>query len=447
MAVLLAATAGLYLDAQSAGVTYERILKAAAEPQNWLTYGGTYMSQRYSGLNQITPANVANLESKWVVQNQVFGAWQSNPLVVDGMMYVTQRPNDVMAIDAKTGKVFWLYRYTPSPEARVCCGANNRGVAILGDTLYMGTLDAHLIALDARSGKPLWNVEVGDVKLAYSITMMPLIVKDKVVVGVGGGEFGIRGYVAAYDAKTGKEAWKFYTIPAPGEPGNDSWQGESWKTGAGSVWVTGSYDPDLNLTYWGIGNPGPDWNPDQRRGDNLYTDSVVALDADTGKLRWHFQFTPNDAYDYDSVQVPVLADIEWQGKPRKVMMWANRNGYFYVARPGDRRVPAGQAVRQGELGERPRRQGPSGSDAAAVRLADLAGQPGRDQLVSAVVQSAHRSLLRVGVGKLRNDLPQGGSDLSARAQLLGRRLHSALANPRRADRRHRPAQPHQQLDR
>ncbi len=318
------------MSGQQAGVTYDRILKAAAEPQNWLTYGGTYMSQRYSGLNQITPANVANLESKWVVQNQVFGAWQSNPLIVDGMMYVTQRPNDVMAIDAKTGKMFWLYRYTPSPDARVCCGANNRGVAILGDTLYLGTLDAHLIALDARSGKPLWNVEVGDVKLAYSITMMPLIIKDKVVVGVGGGEFGIRGYVVAYDAKTGKEAWKFYTIPAPGEPGNDSWQGESWKTGAGSVWVTGSYDPDLNLTYWGIGNPGPDWNPDQRRGDNLYTDSVVALDADTGKLRWHFQFTPNDAYDYDSVQVPVLADIEWQGKPRKVMMWANRNGYFYV---------------------------------------------------------------------------------------------------------------------
>ena len=242
---------------QSAGVTYERILKAAAEPQNWLTYGGTYMSQRFSGLNQITPSNVANLESKWVVQNQVFGAWQSNPLVVDGMMYVTQRPNDVMAIDARTGKMFWLYRYTPSPDARVCCGANNRGVAILGDTLYLGTLDAHLIALDARSGKPLWNIEVGDVKLAYSITMMPLIVKDKVVVGVGGGEFGIRGYVVAYDAKTGKEAWKFYTIPGPGEPGHDSWPGDAWKTGAGSVWVTGSYDPDLNLTYWGIGNPGP----------------------------------------------------------------------------------------------------------------------------------------------------------------------------------------------
>ena len=219
-----------------------------------------------------------------------------------------------MAVDAKTGRVFWLYRYTPSPDARVCCGANNRGVAILGDTLFMGTLDAHLIALDARNGRPLWNVAVGDVKLAYSITMAPLVVKDKVIVGVGGGEFGIRGFIAAYDAKTGKEAWRFYTIPGPGEPGHETWKGDAWKTGGGSVWVTGSYDPELNLTYWGVGNPGPDWNPDQRPGDNLYTDSVVALDADTGTLKWHFQFTPNDAYDYDSVQVPVLADIDVAGQ-------------------------------------------------------------------------------------------------------------------------------------
>src|SRR4029077_13477914 len=224
LSATLAAAAGYTLDAQ---VTQDRLLRAASEPQNWLTYNGTYSSQRYSTLDRITPANVSNLESKWVVQNQVFGAWQSNPLVVDGMMYVTQRPNDVMAIEARTGKMFWLYRYTPSPDARVCCGANNRGVAILGDTLYLGTLDAHLIALAARTGKPIWNIEVGDVNLAYSITMMPLIVKDKVVVGVGGGEFGIRGYVVAYDAKTGKEAWKFHTIPAPGEPHNDSWPGDS----------------------------------------------------------------------------------------------------------------------------------------------------------------------------------------------------------------------------
>src|SRR4051812_33871926 len=223
VAPLLVLLATFQLHAQ---VSYDRILKAASEPHNWLTYGGSYSSQRYSLLTQITPANVANLEQKWVVQNQVFGAWESNPLVVDGIMYLTERPNDVMAVDAKTGKLFWLYRYTPSPDARVCCGANNRGVAIMGDTLYMGTLDAHLVAIDARNGHPLWNIQVGDVKLAYSITMAPLVVKNKVIVGVGGGEFGIRGFIAAYDSKTGKEVWRFNTIPGPGEPGHETWSGD-----------------------------------------------------------------------------------------------------------------------------------------------------------------------------------------------------------------------------
>jgi len=323
------ALVGAYrLNAQQ--VTADRILRASAEPQNWLTYNGAYSSQRHSPLTQITPANVTTLESKWVLQDEVFGAWQSNPLVVDGIMYVTQRPNDVMAVDARTGRVFWQYRYAPSPDARVCCGANNRGVAILGDTLYMGTLDAHLVAIDAKNGRRLWDTTVGDPKLGYSITMAPLVVKNKVIVGVGGGEYGIRGFIAAYDAATGKEAWRFNTVPGPGERGYDTWSGEAWKTGGASVWVTGSYDPDLNLTYWGIGNPGPDWNPTQRPGDNLYSDSVVALDADTGALKWHFQFTPNDQYDYDSVQVPVLADLNWNGTQVKAMLWANRNGFFYV---------------------------------------------------------------------------------------------------------------------
>jgi alcohol dehydrogenase (cytochrome c) len=186
---------------------------------------------------------------------------------------------------------------------------------MLGNTLFMGTLDAHLIAIDARNGRPVWNVAVADTKLAYSITMAPLVVKDKVIIGVGGAEFGIRGFIAAYDAATGKEAWRFNTIPGPGEPGHETWSEDDWKTGGASAWITGSYDRALNLIYWGIGNPGPDWNPDQRPGDNLYSDCVVALDADTGKLKWHFQFTPNDGYDYDSVQIPVLAD---------------RNGFFYV---------------------------------------------------------------------------------------------------------------------
>ena len=313
-----------------AQVTSDRIMNAADEPQNWLTYNGTYSSQRHSGLTQITATNVGDLESKWVIQNQVFGAWQSNPIVVDGIMYITQRPNDVMAVDPVTGRVFWMYRHTPAENATVCCGANNRGVAVLGDKVFMGTLDARLIALDAINGRPIWDIEVADVDLAYSVTMAPLVVKDKVIVGVGGGEFGIRGFIAAYDADTGEEAWRFWTIPGPGEPGHETWEGDDWEHGGASVWVTGSYDADLNLTYWGVGNPGPDWNPGQRPGDNLYSDAVVALDADTGELVWYFQFTPNDGYDYDSVQVPVLVDMEWNGVDSKLMMWANRNGYFYV---------------------------------------------------------------------------------------------------------------------
>ena len=313
-----------------AQVTADRLTRASDEPQNWLTYSGTYASQRHTLLRQIDPGNVKNLELKWVLPNQTFGAWQSTPLVVDGVMYVTQRPNDVLAVDARTGRVFWQYRYTASPDARVCCGANNRGLAILGSTLFMGTLDGHLVAIDATGGRPLWNVAIGDPKLGYSITMAPLAVKDKILVGVGGGEYGIRGFVAAFDPASGKELWRFHTVPGPGERGHETWSGEAWKTGGGSVWLTPSYDPALNLTYWGIGNPGPDWNAELRPGDNLYTDSVIALDADTGALKWHFQFTPNDTYDYDSVQIAVLADIQFRGTPTKAMMWANRNGFFYV---------------------------------------------------------------------------------------------------------------------
>ena len=314
----------------TAEVTFDRILNAENEPQNWLTYNGGYSSQRYSKLKQIKRRNVHKLELKWMLQNQVFGAWQSNPIVVDGIMYLTERPNDVMAVDAVTGRVFWMYRHTPAANTQVCCGANNRGVAILKDKVFTGTLDGRLIALDRINGKPLWDVEVGDVNLAYSITMAPIAVKDKIIVGVGGGEYGIRGYVVAYDADTGEQAWKFYTIPGPGEPGHDSWEGDDWEHGGAPVWITGSFDPELNLIYWGVGNPGPDWNAGQRPGDNLYSDSVIALDVDTGELKWHFQFTPNDGYDYDSVQIPVLVDRNWQGKPAKLMLWANRNGYFYV---------------------------------------------------------------------------------------------------------------------
>jgi alcohol dehydrogenase (cytochrome c) len=325
-----ALVASLAAAAAAQRVTPERILRASDEPENWLTYSGAYSSQRHTELREITRGNVRDLEQKWVLQGQVLGAWQSSPLVVDGIMYLTQRPNDVLALDARTGRVFWQYRYTNSADQRVCCGANNRGLAIHGDTLFLGTLDAHLIAIDARNGQPLWKTTVADSKLAYSVTMAPLVIKDLVIVGTGGGEYGIRGFIAAYDVHTGREVWRFNTIPSPGEPGSETWSGDDWEHGGASVWITGSYDAELNLTYWGIGNPGPDWNPDQRPGDNLYSDSVVALDADTGELEWHFQFTPNDAYDYDAVQIPVLVDMQWRGEARKLMLWANRNGFFYV---------------------------------------------------------------------------------------------------------------------
>jgi alcohol dehydrogenase (cytochrome c) len=335
----LLATLAYGLKGQSP-VGYDRLLDAAKDSRNWLMYGGDYFSNRFSSLTQITPANAKTLNLAWVYQSAVAGSWEATPLVVDGIMYVTQRPNDVVALDATTGRVFWIYSYNNATNVKVCCGANNRGLAILGDTLFMGTLDDHLVAIDAKSGRLVWKTEVADSQAGYSVTVAPLAFKDKVIVGVGGGEYGIRGFIAAFDAKTGKQLWKFYTIPGPGEPGHETWEAcppnsaycdpEAWKHGSGSVWVTGSFDPALNLTYWGIGNVGPDYNGDQRPGDNLYTASVVALDGDSGKLRWHYQFTPHDRYDFDSVQVPVLADITWKGAPLKAMLWANRNGNFYV---------------------------------------------------------------------------------------------------------------------
>jgi alcohol dehydrogenase (cytochrome c) len=314
----------------AAQVSSDRLLHSSVEPQNWLTYSGDYSSRHYSLLQQISPANVKDLELKWVFQAQSLQKFESTPLVVDGVMYVTQAPDDVVALDPKTGRAFWVYHYSPSPDAKPCCGRVNRGVAMLGDTLFMATIDAHLIAIDSKNGHPVWNAEVADAAAGYAMTLAPLVIKDKVLVGVAGGEYGIRGFIAAYKAKSGEEAWKFYTIPGPGEPGHETWSGDAWLHGGASVWLTGSYDPDLNLTYWGVGNPGPDYNAAQRPGDNLYSDSVVALDPDTGALKWDFQFTPNDSHDYDSVQIPVLIDTNWNGTPRKLLLWANRNGFFYV---------------------------------------------------------------------------------------------------------------------
>ena len=352
LAVLLAA---LGLTAGRAQVGSDRLDRAVEEPRNWLTYSGNYFSDRHSPLDQITPANIRNLERQWVYQSSAFGlSWEATPLVVDGIMYVTQRPNDIVALDARTGRVFWIYSYPTPADHGACCGANNRGVAVLGERVFMATLDAHVVAIDAATGAELWDVEVADKRLQYAFTLAPLAIKDKVLVGTAGGDRGIRGFIAALDAATGEEVWRFYTIPAPGEPGHETWEPcppnpetfcdpEAWKHGGGSVWLTGSYDPELNLTYWGVGNPGPDWNPAQRPGDNLYTSSVVALDADTGEIRWHFQFTPGDPYDFDAVQIPVLADIERSGTMFKAMLWANRNGFYYVLDRATGRFLTGRA--------------------------------------------------------------------------------------------------------
>ena len=339
---LLAAVLGLVLaDGLAAQVPFARLQGAPTEPHNWLTYSGTYFSQRHSELDQVTPDNVGDLELQWVYQTPVHGPWQSTPLVVDGVMYLTQRPNDIVALDARTGRVFWVYSYPTPSDHRACCGSNNRGVAVLGDRLFMGTLDAHVVAIDAATGAQLWDVEVADKHLAYSFTLAPLAVKDMVVLGTAGGDRGIRGFILALDAATGEEVWRFHTIPGPGEPGprdlgavpaqsGNLLRPEAWMHGGAAAWLTGSYDPELDLLFWGIGNPGPDFYREQRPGDNLYSNSVVALDADTGEIRWHFQFTPADPYDYDAVQIPVLADIERGGQLFKVVLWANRNGFYYV---------------------------------------------------------------------------------------------------------------------
>jgi alcohol dehydrogenase (cytochrome c) len=313
-----------------AQVTFDRLLHPEKEPQNWLSYSGGFESQRHTALKQITPANVKNLELQWVFQQRSLEKFEATPLVVDGVMYTTQAPDDVIALDAATGRVFWAFAAHASDSARTCCGRINRGLAILGDTLFLGTIDGRLIALDAKTGKQVWKVQVAKAESGYSLTHAPLVIKDKVIVGTAGGEYGIRGFIAAFDVKTGKEVWRFYTIPGPDEKNFGTWAGDSWKHGGGSVWVTGSYDPDVNLTYWGIGNPGPDWNGDKRAGDNLYSDCVVALNPDTGELKWYYQFTPHDDFDFDSVQVPILANMDVRGQQRKVMLWGNRNGIFYV---------------------------------------------------------------------------------------------------------------------
>lgn len=329
------------------GLTFERLRNAAKEPQNWMTYWGDYQGRHFSSLSQITPANVKNLQASWAVQMPGESVLETTPLVVDGVMYTSGQPGQVLALDARTGRQIWKYERKPKQLSPYRINPYSRGVALLGNRVFLGTLDAALVALDARTGRQLWETQVADTLAGYSITSQPLVVKDKIITGITGGEFGANGFVDAYDPETGKRLWRFNTVPGRGEPGNDTWAGDSWKQGGAPTWLTGSYDPELDTVYWTVGNPGPDIDGDVRAGDNLYSCSVIALDPNTGKLKWHFQFTPNDTHDWDSTEDVVLVDREIRGQMRKLLLHADRNGFVYeIDRVTGKFVGASAFVRQ-----------------------------------------------------------------------------------------------------
>jgi alcohol dehydrogenase (cytochrome c) len=309
-----------------AQVTFDRLVNSVKEPQNWMTYSGDYSGKRFSALDQIKLSNVQTVVPKWVYQTGATGKLETTPLVVEGILYATAQDNRAFALDARTGRPLWMYQRQLPGDIRPCCGRVNRGVAILGDKIFLGTLDAHVIALDAKTGNLLWDVVAADYRTGYSFTVSPLAVKNLVVVGVSGGEYGVRGFIDAYDSATGERKWRLWTVPGPGEPGHESWEGDSWKVGGAPAWNTGTYDPATNQIFWPTGNPAPSNRGEGRAGDNLYSNSLLALNADTGKMNWYFQYTKHDEHDWDATQVPVMLDAN--GK--HLIAQADRNGFFYV---------------------------------------------------------------------------------------------------------------------
>jgi alcohol dehydrogenase (cytochrome c) len=311
-------------------VSDERLRAAGANPDEWLMYSGAYNGWRHALLAEITPANVAQLSMRWVKQFDIKDSnIEATPLVIDGTIFTVTDPGHVFALDAKTGATIWEYK-TPVPDGLHIEFRVNRGLAVYGAALFFGSLDGYLVAINANDGKVIWRTLVASPAQGYTITGAPLVVNHSVVVGVSGGEFGVRGFLAAYDVLTGQWQWRFDTIPGPGETGHETWGNDAWRSGGGATWNTGSYDPEIDLLYWGVGNPSPGFSGDVRPGDNLFTDSVIALRASTGKLAWYFQFTPHDEQDRDSAQTPVLADLPIKGVVRKAILWPNRNGFYYV---------------------------------------------------------------------------------------------------------------------
>jgi alcohol dehydrogenase (cytochrome c) len=318
------------VDSGSGGLSSARLIHAQREPQNWLTYWGSYASGHFSGLNQIDRHNLSQLQARWAMPMPGNSPLEATPLVVDGLMYMSGPPGDVYALDARSGLQIWKFHREQEQVNPFQLNPYNRGVAVLGGRVFVTTLDDNLVALDARSGSVLWEQHVADTLEGYTMTGAPLALDNKVIVGVSGGEMGIRGFLDAYDANDGHRLWRFNTIPGPGEPGHETWSGDSWKTGSGATWLTGSYDAQLRLLYWAVGNPGPDFDPVKRQGDNLYTCSVLALDPDTGRLAWFYQFSPHDTHDWDSAEDLILAEEPIDGRTRHVLLHADRNGFFYT---------------------------------------------------------------------------------------------------------------------
>jgi alcohol dehydrogenase (cytochrome c) len=309
-----------------AQVTTDRLVNSSKEPQNWLMYSGDYAGRRFSTLDQVNKSNVPSLVAKWVYQTAATGKLETTPLVIDGILYATAQDDRAFALDARTGRPIWMFQHPVPSDIRPCCGHVNRGVAALGNKVFLATLDAHVIALDSKTGNVVWDIVSADYRLGYSYTLAPLVVKNLVIVGVSGGEYGIRGFIDAYDADTGQRKWRFDTVPGPGQSGHDSWEADSWKIGGAPAWMTGTYDPTTNQLFWPTGNPSPSNRGEGRAGDNLYSNTLLALDPDSGKLDWYFQFTKHDEHDWDATQVPILLDAD--GK--HFIAQANRNGFFYL---------------------------------------------------------------------------------------------------------------------
>jgi alcohol dehydrogenase (cytochrome c) len=325
--------AGAFLaHAKPLAVKFTALQVADRAATDWPTYYGSYNGQRFSDLSDINQHNVSQLQVRWIYQLRTGNddRIQTTPIVADGRLILTTPSGGVIALDAVTGQQLWRFSRALDGAVSVCCATANRGVAVLDGSVFVATLDAHLIALDGGNGKVLWDRVIADYRRGYSSTGAPLAVKSMIITGIAGSEYGSPGFITAYDAHDGHVIWRFLTIPGPGEPGHQSWAGDSWRRGGVSSWMTGTYDPDLDLLYWGTGNAAPDYDATVRAGDNLYSDSVVALHVDTGKLAWYFQFTPNDDHDWDSVQDPVLADVVQGGRKLKLLLQANRNGFMYA---------------------------------------------------------------------------------------------------------------------